>query len=215
MLNKKSQERKIFIDFDVTLLNTRLFKNAYFKEFEKFGISGKDAKEAYEVMKKIIGKDNPYFHAAYLGKRYPKVDTKRLKAALINFRKQSKNYVFKDVQTFLKYLIINKWRVELLSIGYRSAQNKKVQGSGLTKFFHKVHVVDSDNKSDHLKKILKKPDDHFVFIDDNIYLVDDVKKNFPKSTVIQIIRYSHQLKSDKVDHVVGNMNQAKHILEKI
>lgn len=212
MENKNSQQKKIFIDFDVTLLNTRLFKKDYFREFEKFVITAQKAEEAYEEMKKKIGKDNPYFHTDHLAKSHPKLDAQNLKKALIRFRDQSKNYIFEDVSVFLKFLLNNNWRVELLSIGYRTAQRKKVQGSGLTKFFHKVHVIDNDNKSDHLKKILKKPDDHFVFIDDNVNLVEDVKKNFPKATIMQIIRYSNQQKSFKVDHVIKNLHEAAEIL---
>lgn len=212
MAAKNSQPKKIFIDFDVTLLNTRLFKKDYFKEFEKFGVAAKKAEEAYEEMKKKIGKDNPFFHANHLKKDHPNLDIKNLKRSLIRFRSQSKKYIFEDVPPFLNYLLKNKWRVELLSIGYRPAQRKKVRGSGLANFFHKIHVIDSDNKSDHLKKILKKPDDHFVFIDDNIHLVEDVKKNFPKAMVMQILRYPQQEKSGKVDYLIKNLREAQSIL---
>lgn len=212
MVNKYSQPKKIFIDFDVTLLNTRLFKKDYFREFKKFGVGAKKAEEVYEEMKKRIGKDNPYFHADLLKKSHKNLDTRNLKKALLNFRNQGRKYIFDDVHPFLKFLLNNKWRVELLSIGYRPAQRKKVQGSGLANFFHKIHVIDSDNKSDHLKKILKKPDNHFVFIDDNINLVDDVKKNFPKATVMQILRYSRQEKSKKADYVVKNLGEVVTII---
>ena len=54
-VNSKPLISKIFfIDFDDVLLNTKSFKNDYFKVFEKFGISAEKAGAEYKKMRDQI-----------------------------------------------------------------------------------------------------------------------------------------------------------------
>ena len=212
-LNNKPLVGKIFfIDFDDVLLDTKSFKNDYFKVFEKFGISAEKAEAEYKKMREQIAVYDLDTHISFIKKTFPGLEREPAKKVLYDFFGNSSKYVFKDSQPFLSFLKSHDCRIELITTGDPWVQKKKVFSSGLKDFFGKIHYVDTDYKSNWIKKSLRGKKDFFVFIDDKPKPLQDVKENFPNSLVIQIIRHNGALKSDTADKIVYNLGQVKKIL---
>ena len=132
---------------------------------------------------------------------------------LYDFFGRSSQYVFQDSQPFLIFLKDRDCRIELITTGDPWVQKKKVSSSGLKDFFHKIHYVDTDYKSNWIKKSLRGKKVFFVFIDDKLKPLQDVKENFPDSLVIQMIRYEGLPKCDTADKIVENFSRLKKILQ--
>lgn len=205
---------RVFIDLDDVLLDTREFKNVYFKTFVKFGISTDKAKEAYAKMRQRLGIYDLKTHLEFLRENYPDLPIGKIKKAIADLYGKSGSYVFKDAKPLLEYIRKKKWVIFLISSGDPKLQKRKVKSSDLQDFFQKVHYANSDHKSRWIKKSLGEDKKDFVFIDDKKAAVEDVKKAYPQSLVIQVVRYADQEKSGLVDVIVKDLKEVKILLDK-
>ena len=206
MSNKKHQ---VFIDFDDVLINTRALKKEYFKLFGKFGIPQKEAQKSYKETAIKYKGYRANRHLRLLRKSYPKLTLPKTKQLLNSFFRKTKKYIFKDVVGFLVWLRKAGWKVIMVSSGDPKFQRNKITASGLSKYFQRVYITKDYRKSAYLKKTGLVSEDSFVFLDDRIEVIEDVKKHFPGAVVIQIIRHPNHPKAKTADFVKKDLSQVK------
>ena len=92
-----------------------------------------------------------------------------------------KNLLFPDAFSFLQYLKTVKQKLILLSFGEFSFQSKKINATGIAKFFDEI-IITPDGKELALEKILKQFDDEkdVWFINDKIEETKKILEHFPK-----------------------------------
>lgn len=207
-------KKLIFIDFDDVLLNTRAFKKYYFAVFKKFGITPGRALECYAELFRKNGRYDFYPYFSLIKKYNANLSARALSQELEKRQGSTKSYVFRDSEKFLGVLQDDDWRIELVSSGNYAMQRRKLRGSGLEHFFHKIHIVPKTlDKGKEMKKVLGGRKRGFVFMDDVKVIVEDVKQLHPEAFVIQMIRYPDQEISKRADAVVKNFSEAKKLLK--
>lgn len=202
-----------FIDFDDTLLDAHTFDREYFGIFEQFGVPFEKVSAAYQAVKHEIGYDAPPVHLRFLKQQYPKLPIQKLTQLLNNHRLQSSRFIFSDALPFFSYLRKKHAKIYIVSTGYPPTQHKKIYSCGLERFFDGVHVIKNKDKASRIAKILKNRKEDFIFIDDKKYFVEHVKEQLPWGRVFQILRRKNQEKSDRVDAVVHNLEDAISAIE--
>jgi len=212
-MKKTSKNQKIiFIDFDYVLLNTKSFRKEYFRGL---GVPEKYAQACYDALLYKYGRYDP--HPYYLLARQvnPRLQYSKLMRVLRENQSRTKKHIFADCKDFLSFLSRDNWRVELVSSGNYAMQKRKIMGSGLAKFFHRIHIVSKTHeKGGEIAKILNGRNPGFVFIDDVRVIVDDVKKLHPRALVIQMLRYRGMEHSRRVDAIVRNFSEARRVILK-
>ena len=126
--------RKIFLDFDDVLFNTRDFVRDYKKIFYSFGVSEKlFNKNYYGYPVKNNGrlmKYNPEKHLECLEKE-PGINIAGIKKGVRDFVKNTSQYIFPDAIDFLKSF--PRKELFLLSYGETKFQKLKIKNSGIEK----------------------------------------------------------------------------------
>jgi FMN phosphatase YigB (HAD superfamily) len=213
--NQSISGRKIFVDFDDSLFNTKKFRDNLIKVFLKNGVTKKDFFATYydypEKTVKGLKKYDPKRQIMML-KRKLGIDDIKLKNNLTEFIKDTKKYVFSDIRDFLKG--IKKKNLFIISYGYTDFQYKKIKNSGLYAKFEKIIITDND-KNKTIQKFVKKGET-FIFIDDRIENINLVKKYFPASTTFLLKRKEgryNDKKTKAVDFEIKNLKQAKNIIK--
>lgn len=204
-------QKLIFIDFDDVLLNTKTFRKEL---FSGLGVPYEYAVKCYVEMQNMRGRYDPYPYFTFIRRCYPGMRYRRLMQMLNAKQMRTRRHVFRDSEKFLRWLRNNGWRIELVSSGNYAMQKRKILGSGLAEFFHKIHIVaKTPDKGKEMKKVLNGRRVNFVFIDDVKVIVDDVKKSHPEAFVIQMVRHPDQEISKRVDTVVKNFSEVKKLLK--
>lgn len=213
-MRKKPQNQKlIFIDFDDVLLNTKTFRKEL---FSGLGVPYKYAVKCYVEMQNTRGRYDPHPYFMFIRRCYPNMRYRLLMRMLNAKQMRTRRHVFADSEKFLRWLRKDGWRIELVSSGNYAMQKRKILGSGLAKFFHKIHIVPITRaKGREIRRVLNGRRGNFVFIDDVKIIVDDVKKLHPEAFVFQMRRRRDREKSNRVDAVVKNFSQAVNILKKL
>lgn len=112
-------------------------------------------------------------------------DTHALKKILGQSRqpeeKELKELLFSDASSFLHFLKTVNQKIILLSFGELSFQSKKINASGIAKFFDEI-IITPDNKELALEKILKQFEDEtdVWFLNDKIGETKKALERFPK-----------------------------------
>lgn len=188
--------RKIFLDFDDVLFNTKDFVTDYKKMFSKFGISKNLFQKyyyGYPVKKdKKLLKYSPYEHLKRI-KENSGIDTKKLKEGINDFAKDTSIYIFSDVLDFLKNF--SKKELFLLSYGETKFQNLKIKNSGITKYFSKI-IVGDKLKAETIKNLIKNSDTNYL-LEDRVEQITDVEKKFPFVKTILLKRQEGRYKDKK------------------
>lgn len=203
---------RIFIDLDDVLMDTRAFKEVFFEAFAAFGVSKDIVRKAYLDTRETKESYNLRDHLHNISKSVPGLNIKDAGKELLVFSRRSAEFIFPDAISFLTYLRENGWRAELVSTGDKKMQLGKIKALGIENFFARIHFADSNKKSRWVRTALHHPKDFFVFLDDKAEAVDDVKKEFPESAAIQILRRKNQKKSAGADAIVENLKEARKIL---
>lgn len=102
-----------------------------------------------------------------------------------------------------------------MTSGDIALQKKKVFASGLSHYFDRIHFVKSNNKGYALQKIFGHKREPFIFIDDKLESVESVKKIFPHSFVVQLLRYSDQKKSKLAGRRASNLKEVFDIIKNV
>lgn len=170
--------RKIFLDFDDVIFNTREFVVDYKKIFHSLGISEDLFKKyyyGYPVKKSgKIMKYNPYEHLKRIEKNF-NINTKELKKEIDGFVKDTARYIFSDVHDFLESF--SKKELFLLSYGETKFQNLKIGNSGIIKYFSRI-IVGDKLKSEMIRGFIKNGEECYL-LEDRVEQITDVEKKFP------------------------------------
>ncbi len=170
--------RKIFLDFDDVLFNTRNFVADYKKIFYSFGVSEElFSKNYYGYPVKSNGrlmKYNPEKHLECLEKE-PGVNIAGIKKGVYDFVKNTSQYIFPDAADFLKSF--PKKELFLLSYGETKFQKLKIKNSGIEKYFSKI-IVGDGLKSEMISSSVKEKDENYL-LEDRVAQITDGEKRFP------------------------------------
>lgn len=127
---------KIYLDFDGTLFNTDKFYQDYLVILNKYNISSFEIDE----MKKELFTNRKFNLDILTDYIISKYNIKNLKQEVESLYNNS--YVFEDVIPFLeKY---KNYNLILLTLGDIDYQNRKIEGSKLSKYFQDIIITDVD-----------------------------------------------------------------------
>lgn len=211
---------KIFIDFDDVIFNTGKFKKELTKVFLNNGIA-KDVFEKYyydyPVRQKNgkLKKYDPLKHIERI-KKNMKIPAADLKKALDKFTGDTKKYVFRDAEIFLKSF--NKNDLYLVSYARTKFQENKIKNSGISKYFKKMVIID-ELKSSAIKEFFRKDkikkEEGLYFLDDRVEQIESVKKKYPFIVTILVKRKEGRYSDEKnkyCDFEVKNLEEVKEII---
>lgn len=128
-------------------------------------------------------------------------DTHALKAVLVNKspndlqEAELKDLLFSDAPAFLHYLSTAKQKLILLSFGELSFQNKKINATGIAKFFDEI-IITPDSKELALGKVLEKfeSEKDVWFVNDKIEETKKIVRHFP--LVSPVLKMSPQFSEE-------------------
>ncbi len=184
---------RIFIDFDDVLLNTRSFIADYREIFRFNGISDEIFEKYYYdyPIRQKNGRLKKYDSGEHLRriKEKEKIETKKLKKDIENLLAGISEYVFNDVENFLRKL--GKNDLYLISYAKTIFQKDKIKNSGVAKHFREIVIID-ELKAAAVGKILRKEklrgNEPLYFLDDRIEQIENVKRKIPGVITIFIKR---------------------------
>lgn len=208
---------KIFFDFDDVLFNTGDFVRDLMIIFGKNGLSKEEHKYfCNKYYKQGCFNGEPCFNLEkYLeflkNKNVSNVDL--IKAQCDEMFCDLSKYVFKDARKFLKK---NKGNgLGILTFGDNDFQRMKISRSGLDEFFDEI-IVTQGKKSDALKSA-ESDLGGFIFLDDRVENLRDVKNNFGESRTVFVKRlegrYDDQ-EDDCCDFVIKNLSDFEFFMKK-
>ena len=158
-----------YIDFDSTLFNTSGFIKEILIALSKeinFQDCNLGAEKIYLEVKKVYAKDNIYNLnelCKYFAEKY-NLNEERLVNSVDNVINNGKDFVYNDSVEFLKNLINNGHKINLLTYTLKERieyQVQKVYGSGLVKYFENIIITTAP------KWKLDLNYSNGIFIDDN------------------------------------------------
>lgn len=201
----------IVIDFDGVLFNDTRFKKDHAAVFARFGISRRHYENHYREVKQRYGGYRHHRHVDLLRHRHPHLDIARIERAIKALVKKSPAYLYRDALPFLRYAKQRGVALALVSNG-DGFQKKKVAASGLLPFFRHA-IVGEGPKSRIIRKLpMHSRKEGILFIDDKKSVLEEVQKNIPRITTIQIVRRADQERSTKAHHVVRNLAAARRLI---
>ncbi|HOW60822.1 MAG TPA: hypothetical protein P5548_03555 [Candidatus Moranbacteria bacterium] len=208
---------KVFIDFDDVLFNTKKFIEDIEVIFQKHGISKNIFYETYQSEDKISKTNygNMFSYSPSLQfkkiKKKIKIDTKQLEKDFNVLVKNTKKYIFKDVDKFLNKM--GKKDIFILSFGTNNFQKEKIKNSGIEKYFNKIIVVAYAEKSRAIGKIIGKSRESFYFIDDRVSFLEEVKNKYHFSKTFLIRRKEGRYGDKKNKYCDFSANNLRTVLK--
>ena len=206
----------IVIDFDGVLFDDRKFKKEYIRIFADAGVTMREYEGAYRESKNAHGGSyHPDTHLLLLKKMHTDfsialIKKKRAELVALSFR-----YVFKDAEPFLASQKKKGLSLYMLSTGM-GFQKKKIKSSGLSRYFKKIKIIPDSSKGAAMLRLLRGlRKEHFIFIDDKKEIVEEIKRAFPRASVIQMARHKGERKSRGVDAVAKNFSEVARVIKKI
>jgi len=208
---------KIIFDFDHTLFSVDEFYKNFQGSFKKIGINQVLFKETFEEAKRGKQPYNPENQFKLIVQKKSDASLKGLRSNFEKILNKANKFLYSDVEPFLKK-VCNKFDLYLVSYGDKNFQKKKIEKSGITKFFKKIVITTDINKSSTLKKFLRK-NEKAVFVDDNPEALSTTKEKFPQVITIRMNRGEGKYKKEKnnknIDFCVKNLKEIEKILSKI
>lgn len=164
-------------DFDYTLFDTEKFRE---KLSRAMGISREEFRQGEE---KILEQGKNYNLRDHLEllpeKRNLKTDT-----AFRNLEE----FVYEGAVFLLEKLKESGEELILLSLGDSEHQKKKIQGSGMEKYFSQIIITEKKEKANYLQPLANKK---VFFINDNSRENREVKEKYPHFQIYEVeSRYS-------------------------
>lgn len=210
---------KIFIDFDDVIFNTKHFKVDFEKIFSQFGITAniftknyynyspnkKNSPVVTYILEKHLEKINEGFSFNRLA----------LKKSIQKFLKDTRKYVFSDVENFLKKFSPSE--LFLISHGKQNFQRKKIKNTHLEDYFSTIKIS-GDQKSQAICPLIKKGQERKFFLDDRVHFIEEVKKCLPEIVTILVQRPEGRYRDQKngyCDFTVKNLKEARKIIDRI
>lgn len=177
-------KNKIFMDFDGVIFDISQSRDRIYDTFFKAGYSMQDIKTTY-MLETMNYNYNPMRHLERLQK-IKHTNQKLAEARIENLYQNIPKHLYDDVPDFADSLDRDKYESNILTMGDKEFLNKKIEYSGIADKFDNIYITE-DQKWDYLKKLVQ-PREEFIIIDDRADVLEKVKKEFPKSLCIQIIR---------------------------
>lgn len=211
---------KIFLDFDDVAFNAKKFKRDLIKIFIKNGISRSEFENSYYTFAKRAQEWGQYYDPKdqiKVLRRRDSIDNKKLQRDINYLMKDLSEYVFKDCYNFLK--LFPRQDLYLITYGHVKFQKRKIDGSGIKKFFKRV-IVSEGNKIDDIMRVIKEEklpgDEEVVYIEDRPEQIERAKKQSKRVRAFHMCRpegrYSDLVCENK-DYEVGNLKEAMAIIE--
>ena len=155
---------KIYIDFDGTLFDTDRYMSDSIRTANEYGISdvmfNKVKKELFGE-KKLFNLDRMIDY--FIEKYNINVDIKEKTDELLN-----NDYLYSEVIDCLNILVNSCYELYLLTYGDQEFQMKKINSSGINRYFKDIIITDR-NKSE-----LKLDYKDSIFIDNNPVVIEDL-----------------------------------------
>lgn len=172
--------RLIILDFDHTLFDTSRFINDLEDAFEAVGIS----KTYFQKQRSELKKNQKVFDfnkmAVTLQNKIA-IDPHKIVENIL--KKNGKNYIFSDVNSFIQNHK-NNFDFMILTQGDQNLQTKKLKYSGFEKF---PALITMSSKIEPLANLVNEYDQVY-FIDDRATHIDEVKERFPNVITFLIKR---------------------------
>ena len=212
---------KVFIDFDDVLFYSKKFIQDEKKIFRKYKISEelfqkhyyqyrKDKKgnliRIYDLKKQLRGI-----------KKEKKMDIEPIRKELEAFLKNTRKYIFNDVENFLKKF--EKKNLFIISYSKTDFQKNKIKNSGISKYFKKIIITD-EKKFKVLKRIIdteKIKEEEIFFLEDRVDYIVGVKNEIPWVKTILMRRPQGRYKDEVLaccDFRIKNLKEAEKIINK-
>lgn len=217
----------VFVDFDGTLFDSRLFLLEILRIFQ-------EARKINQKEKKIskifpVTRFGTYFLEKHLYMLSTKNQRKKVKRGLRELFDRSHEFLFEDAKWFLLNLKQQpSFSAVLITRGESKYQARKIyQSLSLSVYnmkikwnelFDRIDIVEDFAKAHRIREIIeeyKKCEailDRVFFIDDNIEELRNAKAVEPFITTIQINRFNGFGQQYFVDHQVSNLLEALKII---
>ncbi|MEK7488029.1 MAG: hypothetical protein AAB598_01775 [Patescibacteria group bacterium] len=203
---------KIFIDFDGVIFDAKKFKNALARICAKNGMVRKDFFHIYALAKEN-GEVYSVSHHLRLLARHAKnrIQKKTLRIAIDRLMSDLRSYVFKDVFRFFDRM--HKHDLYCVSFGDPAFQRRKIEGSGVKRYFKRVIVTRGD-KGKEIAALCKKnstSDEQIVFVDDSEKHIREVR-SIKNAVIIHLCRGKNVPRSPNADYRVSTLAQATRVI---
>jgi FMN phosphatase YigB (HAD superfamily) len=202
---------RIFVDLDDTLYNTRQLKEDIYKVFEPIGISHDDFIRAYRQAAELpmLGYYNYTFPKQVSAVRDQGFDVNEeaLVPKLENLLAQ--NYLLSGAENFLVSLKNIGEKLILLTAGNLDFQAKKIEYSGIKKFFDEV--VQIDGGKDLALAPFMASNENVLFINDNLDENMMMKNKYPNLSIFSIINLSYWTEKDYSNSGIPSFNNFEEI----
>jgi len=213
---------KIFLDFDDVTFNAKRFKRDLIGVFAKNGITRSEFDNSYYFLSRKAANKRDYYDPkkqVTVLRRRNQINRKKLGRDIEIFMKNLSKYVFKDFYEFPKFF--KKTDLYLITFGHQKFQAKKIEGSGIKKFFKKV-IISKKDKIDDILGIIKKEkfsdSEKMFFIEDYPEQVEEAKKRSKRLHCFHMFRpegrYSDLACASK-DFGVKNLKEVLKIIKKL
>lgn len=175
------------IDFDDTLFDAHHFKQALNEALLDLGVSQEDVDWSYAEARRLPDGQYSYSHERRAELLVTRGYNKR-KILPVLERAGSpellESYLLPGAKHFLETLRATKQPLVLLSLGDPSFQEKKVHGTGITKYFDRLFFV-SDSKQSAITELVShhKPTEYWL-INDKVQESLDLVAAFPEMRVV-------------------------------
>lgn len=172
-----------FVDLDDTLYNTFILKEDIFNCFANCGVTREDYQLSYKqaVFGPMVGYFDYTFkkHADILREMNYKIPDSTVKELnnLLN-----KNYNDSQAEQFLVDLKKISHRIILLTAGQRNFQQKKIDSTGLAKYFDQIIIIDG-GKSQKILDVVEQTK-KVLFVNDNLKENIQIKQDLPYVVVV-------------------------------
>ncbi|MEK7479141.1 MAG: HAD family hydrolase [Patescibacteria group bacterium] len=205
---------KAFIDFDGVLFDIARHKREYFRFFEQYGVSRGEARKTYGEMKRAIGRDDQRYYVSRLKEKHPRLDIEKTLRAIRAFKGQSRSCVYKEARMFLEALKKFGFELHLVTSGDKVLQERKIEMSGLLKYFQGIHLLENDDKAGIVRRFATQGE-IAVFLDDKEAIADQVKKSMPHVSVLHVVRHKGDARSKKADYAALNLREALRYIKRL
>ncbi|PIS07464.1 hypothetical protein COT78_03450 [Candidatus Berkelbacteria bacterium CG10_big_fil_rev_8_21_14_0_10_43_13] len=177
---------KIFLDFDGTLIRSKLMKESIFEIVSELGYSKDEVKRIYEEARNQAP-FHPYDFIDSLAKER-NVDSESTKEKLARMIDSlSKQCLYDDSANFLDEIDRKKYEINLITYGHEEWQRMKVENTGCRMSFDNLYYVGTKDKWKFVDKFLKK-NEKFIFVDDFAEGVVNMKSSHPNCLAIYMER---------------------------
>ncbi len=173
------------IDFDDTLFDSELFKQARIEALARLGVASDvyqtTYQEAYKSTDGLFAYSNER-HADSLAQRG--FEREVVLRALESTHKRLAEFLDSEAIVFLETLKKFHQPMVLLSIGDPTFQELKIKGSGIENFFDRLFMVDYPKEKVIHELVVAGAPENFWFINDKVIETETIVRQFPKARAI-------------------------------